>query len=243
MIFPASKLNKHFNAIPLIKGLCSCFGAFGVGKTTFAIQTALNSLISNDIILFIYTKPKLPLKKLKSLSEPYSKHLTPHLSKKLKIMEISEFNQLLKVSFNLEFLFLNSLQKQKNISLIIIDSITDLYKLKLNPSKKDLNVKLNYQLHQILANLSYLNKEYDVEILLINERSKTPKEGVIEEVQSGGAVMDYWTLYRLKLERTTILNKRKLTFFQKDDQKMQLELTIGPNGFKPSNGKEINLIK
>ncbi len=234
MIFPASKLNKVFKNVSIIKGLLSCFGDFGVGKTTFAIQTALNSLTPHYSILYIYTKPELPIEKVKTISEPKIHSLSPKVMENLKLINIINFNELFKASFNFEFLLLEGKKiENKSINLIIIDSLTDLYKLNLNPTKKEQNVKLNYQLHQILANLKYLNKKYDVEILLINESSKDTKDGVVEDVSSGGAVMDYWISYSLKIERTEILNRRKLVLIQSNQKiPLEFELDITKYGFE-----------
>jgi RecA/RadA recombinase len=234
MIFPASKLNELFKNISVIKGLFSCYGDFGVGKTTFAIQTALNSLVPQKNILYIYTKPELPIEKIKNISELYTPSLTPKLMENLKLIKISDFKELFKASFNFEFLLLNGRKSEKNlINLIIIDSLTDLYKINLNPTKKEQNVKLNYQLHHLLANLKYLNNKYELEILLINESSKDTINGILEEIPSGGAVMDYWISYSLKIERTEILNRRKLILFQPNQQiPLKFELDMTKNGFK-----------
>ena len=122
--------------------------------------------------------------------------------------------------------------EKKPINLIIIDSLTDLYKINLNPTKKEENVKLNYQLHHFLANLKYLNKKYDLEVLIVNESSKDTKNGVLDEIPSGGAVMDYWISYLLKIERTSILNRRKLILIQSNQQiPLEFELDMTKNGF------------
>ena len=44
MKFPPSILNEYFKKNSFFKGLISVWGDFGVGKTTFALQTSLNSL-------------------------------------------------------------------------------------------------------------------------------------------------------------------------------------------------------
>jgi RecA/RadA recombinase len=114
--------------------------------------------------------------------------------------------------------------------LVIIDSITDLYKLKLNPKNKKHNVNLNHLLNQILANLHHLNQKYNVEILLVNELSRD-KEGI--PVLSGGKVMNYWVSYALQLKRTPALNKREaLLSIPGTDSKISFELDLTEKGFR-----------
>jgi RecA/RadA recombinase len=117
---------------------------------------------------------------------------------------------LYKLVFNLEFLILADLDKKVDkYKLIVIDSLTDLYRLELNREKKEKNYNLNYFLNQILATLTYLNHVYNINILIINEKVNKRTDEKTIEVQSGGKVMDYWVVFDIKIERTESLGKRK----------------------------------
>ena len=94
--------------------------------------------------------------------------------------------------------------------LIVIDSLTDLYRLALNKDKKEENYNINYNLNQILANLSFINNTYNIEILIVNEKVNKLINDQIIEVQSGGKVMEYWVSLNIKIERTEVLKQRKL---------------------------------
>jgi RecA/RadA recombinase len=208
MKFPIPELNQHFNSIDTLKGIFSVFGDFGVGKTIFSIQTAINSAKLGKNIIYIYTKPNIPSERI-LLTINKSKEILDNIL----FIQITDFSELYKIIFNFEFLILDNLKKKKIISnLIVIDSITHLYRIELNQDKKELNYNLNYQLNQILANLFFLNEIYKIEILIVNEISRKMVNDQIVEVQSGGKVMEYWANYTLKIAKTKKLNERKLIF-------------------------------
>jgi RecA/RadA recombinase len=208
MKFPIPELNQHFNSIDTLKGIFSVFGDFGVGKTIFSIQTAINSAKLGKNIIYIYTKPNIPSERI-LLTIKKSKEILDNII----FIQITDFSELYKIIFNFEFLILDNLKKKKIIpNLIVIDSITHLYRIELNQDKKELNYNLNYQLNQILANLFFLNEIYKIEILIVNEISRKMVNDQIVEVQSGGKVMEYWANYNLKIAKTKKLNERKLIF-------------------------------
>ncbi|UCC20230.1 MAG: hypothetical protein JSV62_02795 [Promethearchaeota archaeon] len=200
--------NKYFNFIDTIQGIFSVFGDFGVGKTTFALQAAINSAKIGRKVIYVYTKPNFPSEKILLMSND-SKDILDNIL----FIQTTNFDELNRIVFNFEFLVLKFLkQHQKNYNLIIIDSITNLYRLELNMEKKEKNYNLNYQLNQILANLTYLNENYGIGIILVNEISRKDVNDQIIEVQSGGKVMEFWVNYNLKIMKTSKLNERKLVF-------------------------------
>jgi len=205
MIFPISTLNAHFRRFTPLKGIVSVWGDFGVGKTTFALQTAMNSTKNGEKSIFIYSKSNLPLEKINEIFKDSIEKLD-----RISFIQPESFNDLYKIVFNLEFLFLKSLDKKRdNYKLIVIDSLTDLYRLELNREKKEKNYNLNYDLNQILATLTYLNQAYNINIMIINEKVNKRTDDQTVEVQSGGKAMDYWVVLDIKIERSESLGKRK----------------------------------
>lgn len=208
MKFPTLELNKWINSIKILKGIFSVFGDFGVGKTTFALQTAINTAKIGKNIIYVYTKPNFPSEKIQLIKKD-SKEILDNII----FVHITNFDELYRVIFNFEFLVLNFLnEKMTKLNFIIIDSITNLYNLELNKDNKKKNYNRNYQLNQILANLTYLNESYGIEILIVNEISRKTRENQIIEVQSGGKVMEFWVKYILKINKTNKLNERKFIF-------------------------------
>ena len=231
MKFPSSKLNTYFKSKEFFPYIISVWGDFGVGKTTFALQTAIESAEFGNNVIFFYTKPNLPYDKMKLISKGVNMKLD-----NLHIILINNFDELHKVIFNFEFLILKLLQEEKKkINLIIIDSLTNLYRIELNKDKKEKNYNLNYKLNQILANLYYLNQKYRIEVLVVNEISRKNSSDQINEIQSGGKVMEYWINMSIKIVRINKLNERKFIVYKKlEGEILNFNLEIQKTGFKIS---------
>ncbi|MFX1311696.1 MAG: hypothetical protein ACFFHD_03650 [Promethearchaeota archaeon] len=228
MKFPTLRLNTYCNNLDFYEGIISVWGDFGVGKTTFALQTAFNNIDNRKQVLFFYTKPNFPIEK----TIPLFKSST-QLINKITFIKPINFMDLYRIIFNLEFLILEQLKNKENqFKLIIIDSITDLYRLELNREKKERNYNLNYYLNQILANLYYINKAYKIEILIINEISRKTINDHVIEIQAGGKVMEYWTFYTLHINRTEKLNQRKFVMKQGEKLLFEFIMNLTNNGFE-----------
>jgi len=226
MIFSDSKLNKIIDSsIRLI----SVWGDFGAGKTTFALQIASNIAKIGNNGLFLYSKPDFPLNKIANiLGDNPSEILN-----KISFIYASNFFILKKIVFNFEFLLLDNLNNKGSLfKFLIIDSLTDLYRIELDKRRKKRNINLNYQLNQILATLYYIADIYNIQILLTNEISRININNEIKEVQTGYKVMDYWILCDIKIERTETLNKRKLIINLSDKkQKHEIFSNLTQQGF------------
>lgn len=230
MHFPLFQINKTIGPSELIKGIFSIWGEIGVGKTIFAIQTAIINALNGKNVIYIYSKPNFPYERIKNIVQTNSKNLPD----KILFIQVLDYQELYTIIFNLEFNILDNLsEKDNNIDLIIIDSITNLYRLELNRDKKEKNFILNYKLNQILANLYNLNSNYETEILIINEVSRANINGQTIQIQSGGKIMEYWVSYTLKIERTEKLNYRKLILSRKEEKIIREYFSIlSEKGFK-----------
>ena len=226
MNFSNSKLDSIIgSSIRLI----SVWGDMGVGKTTFALQIAANIAKIGNNGLFLYSKPDFPLNKIANiLGDNPSEILN-----KISFIYASNFFILKKIVFNFEFLLLDNLNNKGSLfKFLIIDSLTDLYRIELDKRRKKRNINLNYQLNQILATLYYIADIYNIQILLTNEISRININNEIKEVQTGYKVMDYWILCDIKIERTETLNKRKLIINLSDKkQKHEIFSNLTQQGF------------
>lgn len=229
MDYVIKPFNELFNCIFPIKGILSVWGDFGVGKTTFSLQKAIDYALGKNKIIYIYTKPNFPFEKINNIVQ---KSVRDTLDNMIFIKSLN-FEDLYSLVFNLEFIVLESYKKpNKIIELIIIDSITDLYRLELNRESKEKNFLLNYKLNQILANLFFLNKKYSINIIVVNTQTNINQNGQLIEVQSGGKVMDYWIDSSLKILRTSELNCRRFVFKKKNNKKAIAFLsTLTQDGF------------
>lgn len=221
--------NELFNYLFPIKGILSVWGDFGVGKTTFSLQKAIDYALGKNKIIYIYTKPNFPFEKINKYVQ---KSVKDTLDNMIFIKSLN-FEDLYSLVFNLEFIVLDTYKKPNTIiDLIIIDSITDLYRLELNRESKEKNFLLNYKLNQILANLFFLNKKYSINIIVVNTQTNINQNGQLIEVQSGGKVMDYWIDNSLKILRTNKLNCRRFVFKKRNNKKTIESLsTLTQDGF------------
>ncbi len=221
MNFPTSTLGAYFKDSHTLKGLFSVYGDFGVGKTIFALQTAINTAKLGKNVVFIYSKNNFPAEKMNYLLEIDSLEEKSIILENIMAIKSDTFDDLINTVLNLEFLFLKNIEKKRDYSLdlIVIDSITDLYRIELNRNKKEKNLNLSYQLNLILANLLYISEVYGTNILIINEISYINKDEQVVEMQSGGKVMDYWISTSLKISRTKKLNQRKFKMDKQHDEK------------------------
>lgn len=228
MLFPTSDLNELLKTLPSFKGITSIWGDFGVGKTTFALQTAMNTVRHENKIIYIYSKPNFPTEKILKMVKGSIETL-----KSITFIQTESFEDLYNIVYNLEFLILKNIKLMKEkYELIVIDSLTDLYRLALNKEKKEKNYNLNYNLNQILANLSFINNTYNIDILIVNEKVNKMVSNQIIEVQSGGKVMEYWVLLNIKIERTEILKQRKLIITKHPEiQNIEFTYNLTKNGF------------
>ena len=230
MQFPLTKLNEFFKSYSAKEGITSLWGDFGVGKTTLSLQTANIYALNKKKVLYIYTKPNLPFNKISVVFE----NKLEDVLERILFIHTTNFDDIFKFIFNLEFAVLNDLKtKNGTFNLIIIDSMTDLYRLELNREKKGKNVILNYKLNQLLANLVDLKQKYGVGILVVNEVSRRTQEGQTYDVESGGNVMQYWVTNSIKIERTDVANNRRFFLHRgNDNTSFLLNSMLTKHGFE-----------
>ena len=214
MQFPLTKVNEFFKSNGVKEGITSLWGNFGVGKTTLSLQTANLYALNKKKVLYIYTKPNFPSRKINTVFENNLEDVLENIF----FIHTRNFDEIFSFVFNLEFTVLNDLKtKSGTFHLIIIDSMTDLYRLELNHEKKEKNVILNYRLNQLLATLINLKQKYELDILVVNEISRRTQEGQTYEMESGGNVMQYWVTNSIKIERTDVANNRRFILHRGND--------------------------
>jgi len=229
MIFPLKELNDYIQSFNQKNGLVSIWGEFGVGKTMFTLQTALLNYELSDLVIYIYTKPNLPLKQINTISHKFTEKKMDNFL----LYRILDFSDLYDFILDLEQILINLKNDGRKASfIVIIDSMTNLYQIELRKKSKNKNVILNYKLNQLLATLSYLKLHYSVDILIVNYLRRLKQENQTIEVQSGGKVMTFWLGCSIKIERDKKLNYRKFVLSTKSDtKKISLLSRIAEFGF------------
>ena len=216
MIFPLKELNDQIQKLTHKDSLMSIWGEHGVGKTSISLQTAFYNCALSNLVIFIYTKPNIPLKMLKRISQKFiEKDLSDFL-----LYKILTFSELFDFILDLEQIIAKvQKNRKKGKMLVIVDSIINLYQIELRKNSKNKNVILNYKLNQILATLNYLKNNYPVDIIIVNNYRIIRQDNQTIEVQGGGKVMKYWLDFSIKIERHKKLNYRRFTLTNRSDIK------------------------
>ena len=229
MKIPLKPLDDQLNAIKKGHKLLSIWGEFGVGKTIFSIQIALENINKHIKGYYIYSKPNFPVEIFNKIIENRKfKHF-----ENIFVINLNHFKELYSFVYRLESAFLNEFRRNREPpKLLVFDSITDLYRLSLNRDKKESNIMLNYKLNFILATIYYLKSKFDLDIIIVNESNKALQNESYYEIQSGGNVMDYWVPYSFYIQRTDSMNKRRISFIKDDEIKVDFLATLTNFGFK-----------
>lgn len=229
MKIPLQTINNKVNEMGKEKNLISIWGEFGVGKTTLSLQIALENVSEFDQVYYIYSKPNLPLEKLKNLIEGKGCEFYDNII----IIKLNNFEELFSLVQKLEFTILNNLQaNRKPPKLLIFDSITELYRFTLNKEKKSHNVLLNFKLNFILATIYYLKTKFSLDFIIVNESSKEMQNEIYSEIQSGGKVMDYWISNSIHIQRTDSVKKRRISLVMNKEIIGDYVLSMTDKGFE-----------
>ena len=173
-----------------LSGLIHIFGEAGSGKTTLALQLAIGFCINGKKVVFIDTEGKVTGSKIKDLANN---------------QKFSRINDLLKLhmpsSFKDQHSFICSLEhllKNQEIGLLIIDTITNLYRQEMSFGK---NNKGNYEkLAFQVALLRKISNNYKIPIILFNQAtmSKVDESDITTNLKRekvnpvARAIMEYW---------------------------------------------------
>ncbi len=173
-----------------IPKLIHIFGEAGAGKTTLALQLSCGVILLGKKVIFIDTEGKVTGTKIKDLTneKTFSK-----VNKMLKLYVPHNFQEQQSLISNLEFYLMN-----QDVGLIIVDTITNLYRQEENFGK---NKKNNYEkLAFQVALLRKLSREKKIPIILINQSTmvkvddseglKSLKREKVSPVAK--AIMEYW---------------------------------------------------
>jgi len=174
------------------------YGPPACGKTTLMLQYALDVLKKGKKVIFVDTEGGFSVERFKQLGGD-DKLLSQFIRFNPKSFEEQQKT----------ILQLNSqIRNDKQIGLIIIDSLVMLYRLKLGDSPQKINSELGEQL-RLLTDLS---RKFDIPILATNQMYQDFETK--DKKMVGGNVIHYWskTIVELEIEgfeKKAILRKHK----------------------------------
>ncbi|MGQ9720627.1 MAG: AAA family ATPase [Candidatus Jordarchaeum sp.] len=162
------------------------FGASATGKTTLALQYALNIAKNGMKTLYIDTE--------------YGVHPT-------RVLQMANSKKLLQFliiirpkTFAEQSSFIDKIESLivKDVKIIVIDTATRLYRAELESLPK--NVVLNRELNRQMAELLNLASKHKIAVIAINQVSAESKENGNQIKPAGGSILSYWSSLDLKME-------------------------------------------
>ncbi|HMF30956.1 MAG TPA: AAA family ATPase [Candidatus Lokiarchaeia archaeon] len=195
-IYPTDLSRGHIGLI---------WGDWGIGKTTLALQATLNEVSSPDTHTWYLTSHQYPVLQRALTFLP----LFPAAElRSVHVVQVDSFRQLREKVDEIEYIAYLARKANHPISLMVIDSVTNLYTLVLG--KKESSVKRNQELNQLLGFLKYAAKRWEFSVLLTGEEKFRDVENIIERKPAGGRMMDYWVDFSLKVSRGRSYGSRVL---------------------------------
>ncbi|MFB0544448.1 MAG: AAA family ATPase [Asgard group archaeon] len=134
------------------------YGEAGTGKTTLALQLAIKTCAEKENVVWIEADGKYQsfLQQVKRMVLP---EVFDDIAPRLLIWKISSFTDLLNITNRVDSL----INRAKNVKLVVIDSITYLYRLDWE------NYYTTQKINDLLAQLSRIAFRKKIPIILINQ--------------------------------------------------------------------------
>jgi DNA repair protein RadB len=197
--------------------ITTIYGPAGSGKTNFCMLASVTQAKKSNKVIFIDTEGGFSIERFKQLTgEGYEKFLGNIL-----LLKPTNFEEQ-KNNFNI---LLKEIKQNSNISLIVVDGMTMLYRLELsdvtqnkNPEKiKQANKELAYQ----LRSLAEISRKKNIPILVTNQvyYDFLPQQDLFQGKEKianmvGGDLLKYWSKCHIELKsslgkRIAVLKKHR----------------------------------
>ena len=193
------------------------YGKSGTGKTNLCLLPAVSQAKKGKKVIFIDTEGGFSVERVKQISE----NKTEEVMKNIVLLKPLTFQE---QSDNLSSL-LKEIKQKENLGIIIVDSMTILYRLELAEASQNSNTERIRQVNSSLARqlkiLAELSRKYLIPIIITNqvyeeflpfEELKAGKKPEVNMV--GGDILKYWSKCHILLEnisgkRILILKKHR----------------------------------
>jgi len=212
-----------------IKGgtLTHVYGKARSGKTTLAIQTAVNVAISGWRTLYVDAENSFSPQRLRQISGTSF----DRVAKEIVVFRPTTFVEQSNIVDNIEKYIV------PKVKLIIFDTIATLYRVELGNSQR--NFALNRELNRQLAMLLGLAKKHGIAILITNQVRDVMVEGVVGIEPVGKRVLEHWTPSSLLLEVSDYSKERKIKLIgPPQDVETVAYCVLTNEGLKPLENKE-----
>ncbi len=202
--------NKIGNGI-MPDSLTMIYGEPETGKTTLAMQCAVNCALKKLKVLYIDCDNTFSAKRLEQVS--YG-----------RFNEIAEFIILMKpTDFNEQALVIDNLSDyiSKNFGLVVIDTFNSLYRLKVSESSIKASFALNRELNRQMATLAQTAKTQHIPIVVTSQVHSILNNPHVSVAPVATRVVEFWAETIIALHPTENLQMIKVTIEKKQNKTEQ----------------------
>jgi DNA repair protein RadB len=182
------KINKFYKSIfgDNLSGnsITTIYGPPAIGKSTLCFEFIIETLKLDKKVIYVDTEGGFSIERINQIDSS------------VNIKDIIVFSP---KSFEEQFNVIKKLNEQiknnKNIGLIIIDSLVMLYRLKLGGNPQKINADLGEQLRL----LTEISRTYNIPILVTNQMYKNFDTN--EKKMVGGDLINYWSKIIIEMDK------------------------------------------
>jgi DNA repair protein RadB len=178
--------------------ITTIYGPPGTGKTNLCILAAVNQAVSGNKVIYIDTEGSFSSDRLRQIAGSTDIMRNILLLRATTFWEQREvFNRLLQ-------------EIRKPVSLIIVDSISMLYRLELgfaNQKSKEKALSINRALGRQLRILTEISRKKNIPVLVTNQvysdftRDTAETQAVKKIHMVGGDILKYWSKCLIELQK------------------------------------------
>ena len=181
------------------------YGGPGTGKTNFCSLATVSQAKKGNKVIFIDSEGGFSVERIKQLSNGKEETDVNNVLKNILILKPTNFQEQKKAFSELE----KNLKKE--VSLIIVDSITILYRLDFAEAREkgDEEIqKINSELVRQIKILAEIARKKDIPVLVTNQIYRWDDSNKMV----GGDILRYWAKCLIELENN---NGRRTAFLRK----------------------------
>ncbi|MFX1577076.1 MAG: ATPase domain-containing protein [Promethearchaeota archaeon] len=185
------------------------FGPGGVGKTTLAIQFAINTAQRGNRVFYINLEGKFPLIRLRQMTSSQFSQISPLIT----IVSPVNFKEQSKLVSNLDSIL------SPDVKLLVFDTIVSHYRREYGPNTD--NVMLNRKLNQQFGLIASAARSSNFAVIVLNQvRGDIDNETNFLPVAE--SVTSYWGTYHLQIIRAESKGYREFKLTKRDNSESKI---------------------
>jgi RecA/RadA recombinase len=180
------------------------YGPGGVGKTTLALQFAINTARQQLRVFYVYPEGKFPIIRLKQLAPEDFENIAPLIT----VVSPTSFNEQALLVSRLESLLTSDVQ------LLVFDTIVSLYRKEYRQESN--NLVLNRRLNQQFGVIVNLARSRSLSVIIVNQvRGDIGVENGFQPVAH--SISSYWSTYSLQITRAKSKGYREFNLIKDEE--------------------------